>query len=101
MRGMGDKLRAAPRAGGCPCASGRRGFSLIEIIVVIGIISVLVSLLMPALARCRSAGRNLKCASQLQRVAFDFRLFADDFAAESRGDSDYLGPKFFLLDDFQ
>lgn len=85
----------------CRVSRRMRGFTVIEIVVVIGIIAVLVSLMLPALQKCRSAARNLKCASQLQNIAFEFRLFADDFAAQTRGGSDALGPRFFYVEDFQ
>lgn len=88
-------------AGEGTSASVVRAFTILEITIVIGIIAVLVSLMLPALQQCRRAARNLKCASQLQRIAFDFRLFADDFAAQSRGGSDALGEKFFYIEDFQ
>ncbi len=77
------------------------GFSLLEMLVVIAVIAILIAILLPALSACRRAGRNLKCASQLKQVSFEFQLFADDFAVRSRGDSAALGTKWFYLEDFQ
>ncbi|MCZ6699943.1 MAG: prepilin-type N-terminal cleavage/methylation domain-containing protein [Planctomycetota bacterium] len=78
-----------------------RGFTLLELLVVISIIALLIAILLPALQACRRAGRNLKCVAQMNRTAFDFRMFADDFSVESRGESDRLGPGMFSIEDFQ
>jgi prepilin-type N-terminal cleavage/methylation domain-containing protein len=59
---------------------GRFGnaFTLIELLVVIAIISVLASLLLPALARTKDQGRNTVCVSQLRQLGIAARLYAED-----------------------
>ena len=44
------------------------GFTLVELLVVVGIIAVLIALLMPVLARARDAARATACANNLRQV---------------------------------
>lgn len=56
------------------------GFTLVELLVVIGVIAVLISLLLPAMNKTRAASRTVKCASQLRQLSIFVNLYAADYA---------------------
>src|SRR5687768_8823061 len=59
-------------------SSTRRAFTLIELLVVIGIISVLISILLPTLSAARERGRRVKCLANLRSLGLGMRLYAED-----------------------
>jgi prepilin-type N-terminal cleavage/methylation domain-containing protein len=56
-----------------------RGFSLLELLVVIGVIALLVGILVPTLAASRDAARTAGCASNLRQIQLICRAYADQF----------------------
>jgi prepilin-type N-terminal cleavage/methylation domain-containing protein/prepilin-type processing-associated H-X9-DG protein len=55
---------------------GRRAFTLVELLVVIGIIAVLVAILLPVLAGARKQSERTKCLAALQQLGHGFMLYA-------------------------
>lgn len=54
------------------------GFTLVELLVVIGIISILISMLMPALSKTRQAAMSVQCKSNLRQVILACMYYAQD-----------------------
>jgi prepilin-type N-terminal cleavage/methylation domain-containing protein/prepilin-type processing-associated H-X9-DG protein len=55
-----------------------RGFTLVELLVVIGIIALLVSILLPALGRAREKSNQVKCQAQIRQILQGMILHAND-----------------------
>jgi prepilin-type N-terminal cleavage/methylation domain-containing protein len=56
----------------------RNGFTLVELLVVITIITILAALLLPALSRARASAWRTSCLGNLRQINLGVRLYGDD-----------------------
>ncbi|AHF90548.1 type II secretory pathway, pseudopilin PulG [Opitutaceae bacterium TAV5] len=58
--------------------TGRRAFTLVELLAVIAIIGVLAAILIPVVSRVRQSARSAVCIKNLQSIGVAFQLYAAD-----------------------
>jgi prepilin-type N-terminal cleavage/methylation domain-containing protein/prepilin-type processing-associated H-X9-DG protein len=65
-----------------------KGFTLVELLVVISIIALLLSIMMPALQKAREGGRRVMCGSNEKQIAMSFIMYSmnyNDYIVQDRG----------------
>jgi prepilin-type N-terminal cleavage/methylation domain-containing protein/prepilin-type processing-associated H-X9-DG protein len=56
----------------------RKGFTLVELLVVIGIIALLIAVLLPALKRAKEQANQVKCMAQVKQIVTSMMLYTTD-----------------------
>ncbi len=79
----------------------RTGFTLLELLVVVAILSVLMSILLTTLSKVRRTATSVLCQTKLRSVSQRFTLFADSHYQFLRTGSDKAYSSLFSVNDFQ
>jgi prepilin-type N-terminal cleavage/methylation domain-containing protein/prepilin-type processing-associated H-X9-DG protein len=70
-------MRCSTPAAFQPTRSSRSGFTLVEMLIVIAIISILMALIIPAVMIARRSAQAVQCQSNLQQLGFAILQFRD------------------------
>src|SRR5947209_3354786 len=75
----------------------RRGFTLLELLVVMAIIAILVAMIFPAVQQVREAGSRSQCANHLKQIALALHAYETDYRCLPPSRLDNLGATWAVL----
>lgn len=75
----------------------KKGFTLLELLVIIGIISFLLSLILPALGRAKDQSKIIICRSNQKHLLLGCLLYANDYDSSLPIDKQLHNPHFNLI----
>jgi prepilin-type N-terminal cleavage/methylation domain-containing protein/prepilin-type processing-associated H-X9-DG protein len=87
MRTVSDDTLPGPNNMGRNCGF-EKGFTLIELMVVIVIIAILAALLMPAISRAKAKAQQIRCVGNLRQLGIGLQ----NFVADNHAYPSYIGP---------
>jgi prepilin-type N-terminal cleavage/methylation domain-containing protein/prepilin-type processing-associated H-X9-DG protein len=87
MTASGIPARGDTRDGGAAKfgIAGRSGFTLTEVLVVMGMVVVLIAILLPTVARVRNAARQATCMSQVRQLGLAYTAYLGESAQQGFG----------------
>src|SRR5829696_5233983 len=74
---MHRTLTLTPRPDLRRAGTSRRGFSLVELLVLVGIVVILISIFVPYVWKVQEDNRRVRCADNLRTIALAFTQYAD------------------------